>query len=199
MELIGQKLGVKFHIKDKKEYDLGNGIILIRPDAWEHSEGTKEQSKLVNENVNKIEVNPQLATVTIAGENPFFKVGDEIFTHYMAYEIQEEIDLDGETTIIDEEYVIFKIENGNIILPDGYYLGEQIMETEITSSTGLILNVLEKKKNLTVKITHIPSKRSHIALNDVIQSIDNFNYPFEYEGSSYVFLKEEEIVAKLIN
>ena len=199
MELIGQKLGVKFHVKDKKEYDLGNGIILIRPDAWEHSEGTKEQNKLVNENVNKIEVNPQRATVTIAGKNPFFKVGDEIFTHYMSYEIQEEVDLDGETAIIDEEYVIFKIENGNIILPDGYYLGEQIMETEINSSTGLILNVVEKKKNLTVKITHISGKLSHIDLNDVIQSIDNFNYQFEYEGKSYVFLKEEEIVAKLIN
>src|SRR5215217_5089196 len=100
MELIGQKLGVKFHAKDKKEYDLGNGIILIRPDAWEHSEGTAEQNKLVNENVNKIEVNPQRAVVTIVGENPFFKVGDEIFTHYMAYEIQEAIDLDGETAII---------------------------------------------------------------------------------------------------
>jgi len=199
MELVGQKLGVKFHAKDKKEYDLGNGIILIRPDAWEHSEGTKEQTKLVNENVNKIEVNPQRATVTIEGEDCFFKKGDEIFTHYMAYELQDPIELDNETTVIDLEYAIFKIENGEIKLPDGYYLGEQIMETEITSSSGLILNVVEKKKNLTVKITHIPHKVSHISLNDVIQSIDNFNYQFEYDGKYYVFLKEEEIVAKLID
>lgn len=199
MEVVGQKLGVKFHERQNAEYDLGNGIILIGVDSWIHKESDEYNGIQTTENVNKIEVNPQKATIVIAGQDPFFKVGDEIFTHYMAFELQELVELDENISIIDEEYALFKIENGNIIMRDGYYLGEHIMETELISSTGLILNVVEKKKNLTVKITHVPCKESQVALNDVIQSIDNFNYQFEYEGKFYVFLKEEEIVAKLIN
>lgn len=197
-ELVGEKLAVRFNQKEKTEHTFSNGLKIEIADAWEHSEGTEEQHKLVNHNVNKIDVNPQTATVIISGENPFFKVGDVIFTHYLAYEHQEIMETDeGELSVIDTELVIFKVENGEKILPDGYFLGKQIMETEIKLDSGLFLNVVEKKKSLTVEITHVPKKPSHIELKDVIQSVDDFNYQFDYEGEKYIFIKEEEIVAKV--
>lgn len=198
-ELVGDKLAVRFSVTHNQGYDLGNGIILERADAWEHSEGTAEQNKLVTNNVNKIDVNPQICEVVVSNENSFFNVGDKIFTHYMAYEVADPIEIDGEElAIIENDFAIFKIENGKKVLPNGYYLGEQIMETEIKLESGLFLNVIEKKKALTIKITDVPEKASDILVNDVIQSIDDFNYQFPYEGKNYVFIKEEEIVAKLV-
>lgn len=197
MEVIGKNLAVIFDERHNFEFEVG-GITLIKPKQWEHSAGTEDQGRLVTENVNKIDVNPQIATVIATNPNSFFKVGDKIFTHYMAYELKEDTQLDDiEISIIDEEFAIFKIENNEIVLPNGYYLGEQIMETELKSDYGLILNVVEKKKALTVQITHLPKEKSQIELNDVIQSIDDFNYQFDFNGKKYTFLKEEEIVAKL--
>lgn len=198
METVGNKLGVIFDEKHNFEFEVG-GIKLIKPKEWEHSEGSEEQGRLVTENVNRIDVNPQLATVVISHDNSFFKVGDKIFTHYMAYELMEYAEIESqEISIIDEDLVIFKIEDNQISLPERHYLGKQIMETELKFDSGLILNVIEKKKALNVQITNLPEKVSYIELKDVILTIDDFNYQFEYKGEKYVFLKEEEIVAKLI-
>lgn len=81
-------------------------------------------------------------------------------------------------------------------MPEGYYLGEQVMNNKIVSNLG-ILDAVETKKSLTVKITHVPDKLSEIALNDVVLTIDDYNYEFPLNGTKYVFLKEEEIVAKM--
>ena len=199
MDVVGRTLCVKFDGSHNSVYDLGNGIILERADAWEHDEGTAEQHKLVNHNVNKIDVNPQLARVIVAGENPFFQEGDLVFTHYLAFENMEPIELYGEEySIIDDELVMFKIVDGEKVMPDGCFLAEQIIDKEMKLESGLIINVVENKKALTVKITHVPEKVSHIKLNDTVLSIDDFNYEFPYEGKKYVFIREEEIVAKLV-
>ena len=199
-ETIGEKLVVLFNGDHNTFINIGGGILLERPDAWEHKEGTETENKQINHNVNKIEVNPQFAKIIVSGRNDFFKQGDIVFTHYMAHETADFFELDeiGEVAIIDEDTVMFKIVDGKYIMPNGYYLGEQIMENTIETPSGLIFDIVEKKKALTVKITHVPNNSSYIALNDVIKTIDDYNYQFPFEGKQYVFLKEEEIVAKMI-
>lgn len=198
MEFVGDRIAVKFNLKEKTQHTFGNGLTIEIATDWEHAEGNEAHNKLVAQNVNRIDVNPQTAEVVIAGENPFFAVGDKIFTHYMAYEDMEVIEIDGEEiSIIDTELIIFKVIDGKKILPDGFYLGDQIMEKEVRLDSGLFINVVEKKKSLTIKITDVPEKASHIKVNDIIQSIDDYNYPFEFEGKKYIFIKDEEIVAKV--
>lgn len=106
MSTIGNTLAVIFNGDHNTLFDIG-GIQLERAKSWEHKAGTESEHKLTAGNVNKIMVNPQMAIV-FESNDPFFKVGDKVFTHYLAYESADFIQLEKEVAIIDKDLVIFK-------------------------------------------------------------------------------------------
>jgi|GEM_PF-3210596 len=202
---LNKKIGVKFDESDKKTYNLGNGIELVRATSWLDREDDGEVGTKKMTNVNHLEINPQIATVVIENADFDLKVGDKLFLHYLAYEWSDEsVELSGELCdLISIDNVLFKIEDKEYIMRPKCYLGESIIDKAPQTASGIFLSSVEDQKNpLQVKITHTPMDVHEMTgsvldvakIGDTVITIDSNNYPIVVDGKGYIFLRENEIV-----
>ena len=202
MQTVGDRVIVKFDLKESSTYDLGS-LELVRPSIWEHEEGVSD-NKMENK-VNKLLVNPQIATAVATNSKYKVAKGDKLFLHFMAWEWgqDEPIKIDNQDChVINGTYILFKFDGDKIILSDDTFLGEVIKESNMTLS-GLIISVEEKRKAATVVITHIPmnvkKEYSDILIGDTVKTIDDHQYVFTFNKKEYVKLTSEEIMGVLID
>lgn len=200
MKAVGDRLFVDYDMTHNKVFNIGS-INLVRPDMYIFKDG--ESDNKMEGRVNKLELNPQVATVELTNEKHNLFKGDKVFLHYLAYEWLDPNDyteIDGKKLYsIDARDIFFKIKEDNEIeLKDDLFLGEVILEDTITVS-GIYINVENKRKEALVTITHIPSARKeevkHIKVGDVVKSIDDYQYILNFNNKKYVLLKSDEIVA----
>lgn len=206
MNSLNTKIGVTFDETHKKTYDLG-GIQIQRATSWIAREDDGETGTKKETNVNHLETNPQIAFVTLENPNfPQYKKGDKLFLHYLAYEWSDEpVNIDGELfDMVEANNILFKIEGDNFIMCSKSYLGESVIDEAPKTLSGIFLTSAEDQKNpLKVKILHTPNEYHKTTdrlldvakIGDTVITIDSHNYELEYNSKTYVFLKEDEIVA----
>lgn len=198
MNTIGDRVIVKFDLNHNKVFDIG-GIEIIKPDIWEYEQG--ESDDKMEGKVNKLLVNPQIATVMLTNSKHKVSKGDKVFLHYMAYEHAEDNPIslgDEECHMINGMFILFKIlEEGQIQLMDDIFLGEVILENRLSLS-GIHINVFNKRKSATIKITHVPDlcEKTHRFLKPghIVKTIDDYQYPLTFNNKEYIKLTTEEIV-----
>ncbi len=194
MNILHNKLIVKFDEKHLKEFDLG-GITIIRPDEWLHKEEDGKQK--FAENTNYLETKPQIATVTHANSKLPYKVGDKLFLHYMAHETASYFNEETKEAFINADYVFMTFnEDGTYKMADGIYFGEQLFDDDEKTESGIIINVLGGKPKLcNIKLCHLPA-HTGFERNEVVLTIDNYQYPLKVDGKDYIMLREREIIGK---
>ena len=195
MKLLSGKIGVIFDESHLKTYNL-NGIELVRATSWVAREDDGETGTKKETNVNHLETNPQLGLLAIENENFPYKLGDMLFLHYLAYEWSDErVPVDGQDAyLVDGSMVLFTIENGTLKMPEKAYLGELVVDEAPKTPSGIFLTSAEDvQSQFKIKITHIPES-SICEVGEIVCSIDKHNYPVEYDGKKYVFIKEDEIL-----
>lgn len=198
MRAIGEKIGVIFDDTHLKSYDLGNGIKLERAESWLAKEGDEETHSKVETNVNHLYTNPQIATVAVENDSYNHKEGDLVFLHYLAYEMFEEFaEINGKQAyLIDQQFVLLTIKNGEYILEPNKYLGEIFINEPPKTTSGIYLTSQESvKDSMKVIITHVPEV-GEFKIGDVVIPVDSSHYIINLYGKDYVLLKEDEIVAK---
>ena len=204
MNCLNKRIKVKFDATHKKEIKIGD-IILLRPDEWmqRDDDGNIKYDPETGavkwlENTNYLETKPQICTVLEANSKYPYKVGDRLFTHYMAYETAELGDIVTQEGFIIADYVFFTF------MPDGSYnmakevhFAEQIYSDELKTPGGIIL--VDKRAELCqVRLTHLPEE-SPFKIGEVVVTIDSYNYPLEIDGRKLIMLREHEIVGKVIH
>lgn len=198
MRAIHNKLVVSFDEKHNKEFNVG-AVTLIRPDLWfdlEKQDGTSQ----FKSNENKLLTQPQIVSVIVPNEATGYNKGEVLFVHYMAKEWEEKITIDGdEFSIIDADYVLFRIIDGKYYPVKDVFLGERIFTTEMKLDSGLFLNVVQENVVSKIKITHVPQERSKetkdIEVGDIVVTIDDNQYEINVYDKPYVKLTSEEIYA----
>lgn len=196
MNCLNGRIKVKFDVTHNKLIPLGDtGITLIRPDDWLHK--NEENKTVYAENTNYLETKPQVCTVLEPNSKYPYKVGDRLFTHYMAYETAQLGDLVTQEGFIIADYVFFTIlPDGSWKMTDDNYIGEQIYTPEKVTTSGLIYDIGGKKENLQVKITHLPDSPI-VNIGDTVLSIDRYNYEFTIYPKKYIRLTGNEIAGVL--
>lgn len=198
MESLGNKLFVKFKSIHDLEY---KSLKLYNPNIWEMD--LEEGDLKMDGKVNKLLVNPQIATVMVT--SPKFRVskGERVFLHYMAYEWGEEdiVHINGEDcNVVDGNHIIFKIKEDDIELVPDTFLGELIEEDQKTES-GIIISATPIRKAATINITHVPSERvrevEEIKVGDIVNTVDDHQYVINFNDRKYVVAKSHEIVGLL--
>lgn len=208
MNTVNNHAFVEFSKTHNKEFTIG-GVTLIRPDFW-HTEDNQEKYEA---NVNKLETNPQVATVLISSPTLKIAKGEKVFLHYMAREWAEDMVIDGmEGSMIQGDYILFKILPDNSFeMRENTFLGERIFTGEQQSASGIIFDLGHRAVASTIKITHVPKeltkeygseKREYkemrwVKKGDTVVTVDDKQYIFEHEGKSYVKLTVDEITGKV--
>lgn len=198
MECLNNNIFVRYDLSHNKVFKIGD-LELIRPDAWEVKDDSAEDMTKTESNVNKLHVHPQIATIVKENGKFPYKKGDKVFLHYMAYEWAEQFEIDGEDcTMIDGEYVLFVIKDGEFIMPEGFYLGEEIFTEGAKTESGIYLTPFDKvKKAMMITITHKPEGDNFVEIGETVLSCDDKQYILNINDKDYVWLKKSEIVAKI--
>jgi hypothetical protein len=192
MKLLNKNIVVRFINEHNSTIGTGiNGSPIVRAELWLNTEAeVADEPSRFDENVNYLETNPQICVVVHPNAYCEYRAGDKLFVHYMAWEWREKVD-DG--YVIETDYVFFKI------LPDDTfemvkdnYLGTPIYTKD--EEVGGFVIAGEKKDNLQVDITHIPTE-SMFTIGERVISIDKNNYEFDYWGKRFIRLVKDEIVA----
>lgn len=205
MILSGNRIGVEFDLKHNQFINVG-GVELQIVHEWNDNMTDDQEETKLNGNVNRLEVAPQIATVTIP--NPKFKYakGDRVLCHYMAFDCKEEIELyDKKFEIIDGEFIFCKIVDEDFEMADNHYLGERILAPDVKRN-GLYLDFDKKPVASQIKITHTPKITSEamernygwVGKGTVVWTVDDYQYPIKYAGKEFVKLISSEIVGEVI-
>jgi len=194
MECINDWILVAFDMNHNKKF--GD---FIRPDQWLFEEVNGVQKW--DENRDKKQTNPQIATVI--SENPKFPVkkGEKIFVHYLAIDTGSELEYEGQLChFIKKSQVFLKIEqDGSYTMMPNTFLGEQVYTEGVKTDSGIYLVPwAEKKEALQVKITHAPKDR-FFKEGDIIISYDDNQYELEVDGKKYIKITSEWMTCKLVN
>ena len=203
MKAVGDRLFVDYDMTHNKVFNF-NGVEIARSDIYLFKDG--ESDNKMEAKVNKLELNPQIATVELNNLKYNLFKGDKVFLHYMAYEwlnIDDFQLIEGKKLYsIDARNIFFKIIGNNIELIDDLFLGEVIIENKLTLS-GIHVNIENKRKESLVKITHIPkecdNEYKQINVDTIVKTIDDNQYIINYDNKKYVVLKSSEIVGILTN
>lgn len=192
MKLLNKNIIVNFDQIHNKAIGTGiNGEPIVRAELWLNTEAeVADEPSRFDENVNYLETNPQICVVVHPNAYCDYKVGDKLFVHYMAWEWREKVD-DG--YVIETDYVFFKILPDNTFeMVKDNYLGTPIYAKD--EEVGGFIIAGEKKDNLQVDITHIPTN-SVFSIGERVISIDKNNYEFDYWGKRFIKLVKDEIIA----
>ncbi len=202
MKPAKNKVIVEIDYNHKKVVKLKSGLELIRPDMWEFEpEAGREERKYV-QNLNRKDVNPQIAKVKAVYDGCRLRVGQDIFLHYLAVDNAIPIkDIDGkEYSLINENAIFFIIHGeGDFEMMDDIYLGEQVYSGGQTESGIWVTPYDKKKETLRVMITHVPKNSRGIRVGDTVLSIDDNQYILEIDGKKYIKLIKEFIVGKFVD
>jgi co-chaperonin GroES (HSP10) len=193
---------IKVRFEDNSRIRIGS-LELIRPEVWGdvdeggnvkyQDDGTQKMAF----NVDLKETRPQICTVVIANDKFPYGVGEKLFTHYMVVETCMDYDIVDMSGYIDASRVFFVINpDGSLRLADKVFIGEAILIGEEVSQSGIIFG-LGRKDRLRVRILYT-HQNSGIDVGDIVMSIDAYNYEFTYEGKSYIMLRKDEIVCKVL-
>ena len=138
-------------------------------------------------------INPQ--TVRVIVGNDQVPTDSRCFVHYGAIEVAKWYN--DNQAIIKSSMAFFMLDP---IRPfDGNYLGEEIIiEGEKTESGIYLTPTPETKLPCNIRITHVPENSVFEVGNEVI-TIDAAQYTLKYEDKTFVRLKENEIIAKVVN
>ncbi len=201
---IGKYLAVRFDVHAKEVFKLKNGLELIRPSIWSvldesgnlklNDNGTTKYE----ENTNMLETKPQICTVVAPNDKHPYKRGDTLIVHYMAYETAQMGDLVTGEAFINAEFVFAMIRDNQIIMTDNNYFGQAVYTPEKVTEGGIIFDIGGKKENTQVTITNVP-ENSKYNTDDVIVSVDRYNYEFELFDKKYIRLKEDEIAGVVVD
>lgn len=193
---------LKVQFEDSRIVKLGT-LELIRPEVWgdvDEGGSVKYQpdgTQKLQFNTDLKETRPQICTVVISNDKYPYKVGERLFTHYMAVETCMDYDIATMMGYIDASRVFFAINaDGSLRLADKVFIGDSVVIGEEVSQSGIIYG-LGRKDRLRVRILHTHAN-SGIDVGDVVMSIDAYNYEFTYEGKQYIMLRKDEIVCKVL-
>jgi len=200
MKVIGNHILVSF--EDKTKFKIGS-LELHRPEGVYATDVDGTGMFVSDGNVNRLEVNPQIATVIADSERFGVKKGDQVFMHYMAWEWAKEetpLDIEGEYAHLTEgDYIIAVIRDGELFPVESTYLGKRVFLEAPKTESGIYLTPYDETKvSSHIKITHIPSETQRgyeeLEVGQIAISIDDKQYAFQYNEEEYIKLKAEEIV-----
>jgi co-chaperonin GroES (HSP10) len=195
MICVGTNILVEF-TEDRTMKNLGNGVHIHIPERsyYDTVEGSDYTSRITDRKF----INPQLAIVKAENENyPHLKIGDMIFLHYGAYEGRYPCKEGG--SFVNAQMIFFKLENNKFIPAEGIFIAKQLFKEAPRTMSGILLtpDVSEKQK-CQVEIIAVPENENVISVGDVVYTIDDHQYVFEYNGDKYVKLSAEYVVSKKV-
>ena len=192
MKFLHGKIGVEFDLSHNKKVAAGlNGLDIIRADRFYNNDN--ENQNKYNENVNYLETLPQICHVMHPSSQHSYDTGDKLFVHYMACDCAEETEFG---TVIDTDFIFFRIIGEEFQPIDSLYIGEQVYTNEEVTSSGIFLGG-PKRDGLKIKITHTPQNAQY-KVGDIVLSIDDKNYEFDYWGKKYIKLMIDEIAGLVL-
>lgn len=200
MNCINRYLLVEF-TEDRLHIDLGSGIKLIKPKRYLFEDSTAEGTSKTVKVTDRRLVNPQICRV-LAPNSRYkqFKQGDSLFVHYGAYEASESLKIDDkDCSFIEVNMVFFRIGENNEIYPEpNIYIGEVVEEEAKRTESGIYLTPhATVKQEKRVRILYVPEKPDYQP-NDIVVTVDDYQYELDFNGRKYVKLDERYIVGKVI-
>jgi len=188
MKTFGDNFFIKYNKGDIKKYELAPGIVIqIEAECNTDVRGYHEQ----------------IGIVACAPEgHTFFKEGDKVLTHYLSSDKGNEIEINKEIYHrVTLPQIFLKInEDDTFTLAEDIYLCEYSNVSSITESGILTTFTGEKKEDLKLIVTHLPSSVNKkwaddpINIGDVLMPQDNYNYTFTYKKKEYVKIEQKFIM-----
>lgn len=202
MRVIGNHILVAFEQKDK--FKLGE-LELQRPEGvYDFDKATDERRFLTDGNINRLEVNPQVATIIASSDKFNVKKGEVVLMHYMAWEWAKEetpLDIEGQNVYkTDGDFILGVIRDDQYFPVDNTYFGKRVFLEAPKTESGIYLAPYDKINQAShIKITHLPqvTLREYQFLKEgqIAVTVDDKQYPFMIGEEEYIKLKAEEIVA----
>ncbi len=137
--------------------------------------------------------------IAVDSENSWLKEGDIVWTHYLASDKSNEININGEKyhrVILSQ--VFFKIDEQNNILDvaKGVHLCKQIVTEADKTESGIYLTPFtEKKESMRLEVTHASDNRYGIKSGDKIITKDDYHYTIDFYGQEIVKMDADFILA----
>jgi len=188
MKTFGENFFIKYNKGDIKKYELAPGVVIqIEAECNTDVRGYHEQ----------------IGIVACAPEgHTFFKEGDKVLTHYLASHEGNIIEINKEIFHkVTTPQIFLKInEDDTFTLAEDIYLCEFSNVSSVTESGILTTFNGEKKEDLKLIVTHLPSSVNKnwaddpINVGDVLMPQDNYNYTFTYKKKEYVKIEHKFIM-----
>jgi len=188
MKTFGENFFIKYNKGDIKNYELAPGVVIqIEAECNTDVRGYHEQ----------------IGIIKCAPEgHDFFKEGDRVLTHYLASDKGNEIEINKEIYHrVTLPQIFLKInEDDSFTLAEDIYLCEYSNVSAVTESGILTTFTGEKKEDLKLIVTNLPSSVNKrwaddpINVGDVLMPQDNYNYTFTYKKKEYVKIEHKFIM-----
>jgi len=188
MKTFGENFFIKYNKGDIKNYELAPGVVIqIEAECNTDVRGYHEQ----------------IGIIKCAPEGHiFFKEGDRVLTHYLASDKGNEIEINKEIYHrVTLPQIFLKInEDDSFTLAEDIYLCEYSNVSSVTESGILTTFNGEKKEDLKLIVTNLPSSVNKrwaddpINVGDVLMPQDNYNYTFTYKKKEYVKIEHKFIM-----
>lgn len=201
MRVIGNHILVVF---EKNNVFRSGELELEKPvGVYEFDEAHQERRFMTDGNINRLEVNPQIATIVASSEKFNLKKGDKVLMHYMAWEWCKEekpLDIEGQDVYRTEgEYVLGYIRNDQYFPVDNTYFGKRVYLEAPKTASGIFLSPYDKINQAShIQITHLPEitlrDYKFLTKGQIAITVDDKQYPFMIGEEEYIKLTAEEIV-----
>jgi co-chaperonin GroES (HSP10) len=188
MKTFGENFFIKYNKGDIKKYELAPGIVIqIEAECNTDVRGYHEQ----------------IGIIACAPEgHDFFKEGDRVLTHYLSSDKGNEIEINKEIYHrVTLPQIFLRInEDDSFTLAEDIYLCEYSNVSSVTESGILTTFNGEKKEDLKLIVTNLPSSVNKrwaddpINVGDVLMPQDNYNYTFTYKKKEYVKIEHKFIM-----
>ena len=188
MKTFGENFFIKYNKGDIKNYELAPGVVIqIEAECNTDVRGYHEQ-------IGIIKCSPE--------GHDFFKEGDRVLTHYLASDKGNEIEINKEIYHrVTLPQIFLRInEDDSFTLAEDIYLCEYSNVSSVTESGILTTFNGEKKEDLKLIVTNLPSSVNKrwaddpINVGDVLMPQDNYNYTFTYKKKEYVKIEHKFIM-----
>lgn len=195
MRLSKGFIGVEFDKEHNNSYKIGD-VTIVRPEMWEFENSSHNESgTMFQKNTNLKETNPQIAVVTTDCEELSLKIGDVVFTHYLAINNAQQIE---DLSVISTKSVFFQIKGDEFIMMEDIYLGQQVYTDLVKTESGIYLTSDEQKKEtLKIKLTHVPKNSMYFSVGDTVLTVDDNQYEIDVYGGKHIKLNTWDIAIKI--
>jgi co-chaperonin GroES (HSP10) len=193
MKTFGENFFIKYNKGDIKNYELAPGVVIqIEAECNTDVRGYHEQ----------------IGIIKCAPEgHDFFKEGDRVLTHYLASDKGNEIEINKEIYHrVTLPQIFLRInEDDSFTLAEDIYLCEYSNVSSVTESGILTTFTGERKEDLKLIVTNLPSSVNKrwaddpINVGDVVMPQDNYNYTFTYKKKEYVKIEHKFIMGTYAN